>query len=298
MSVYDSGSEEELIVYAEMDDNIDIEKYRSVHVLGVDTRNPMMQMDDTFFMAVFGHFTQPHHPAIALLRPPNAAHAAALYRSKFFCKGKYEPSLGTYMFFEEDPDAQSSDPLFDKLPEKCLKYLCKSRKVIKFEQTYVVPKEGMDQELQNCLQEKEENIEIANFPSMQVAIEKFKTEWDPDNVQNSYFDCEQSAESSDTLEDTKQTVQECLANSVRAMLCENGLARTVKYGRKVITSVVGFSFSQLELLSEIEMSKGEQERWGDSELRYGSADITLSVVSGGADERLQTMERQRKPLFL
>lgn len=46
------------------------------------------------------------------------------------------------MFFEEDPSPKSSDPLFDKLPEKSLKFLCKSRKLIKIEHAYITPKEG------------------------------------------------------------------------------------------------------------------------------------------------------------
>lgn len=46
------------------------------------------------------------------------------------------------MFFEEDRSAQSTDPLFDKLPEQNLKYLVKSRKSIKAEHVYVKLNEG------------------------------------------------------------------------------------------------------------------------------------------------------------
>lgn len=56
--------------------------------------------------------------------------------------GKYENALGTYMFFEEDPEPKSEDPLFDKLPEKNLKYLCKTKKILNMEHAYVTPKEG------------------------------------------------------------------------------------------------------------------------------------------------------------
>lgn len=46
------------------------------------------------------------------------------------------------MFFEEDPSPKCSDPLFDKLPEKNLRFLCKTRKVINVEHAYITPKEG------------------------------------------------------------------------------------------------------------------------------------------------------------
>lgn len=42
-------SEEEYLVYAEFEDSINIEKYRAIHVLGVDGQNPIIQMDETFF---------------------------------------------------------------------------------------------------------------------------------------------------------------------------------------------------------------------------------------------------------
>ena len=46
------------------------------------------------------------------------------------------------MFFEEDPEPTTEDPLFDKLPEKNLKYLCKTKKILNMEHAYVTPKEG------------------------------------------------------------------------------------------------------------------------------------------------------------
>lgn len=46
------------------------------------------------------------------------------------------------MFFEEDPSPECRDILFDKLPDKNLKYVCKTRKLLKMERTYVKPKEG------------------------------------------------------------------------------------------------------------------------------------------------------------
>nr|XP_021199183.2 general transcription factor 3C polypeptide 6 isoform X2 [Helicoverpa armigera] len=139
-----TDSEEEFSVYAELEDAVNIEKYRSVHVLGVNGKNPIIQMDDTFFT------------------------------------GKYENALGTYMFFEEDLDAKSEDPLFDKLPEKNLKYVCKTRKLLSMEHAYVTPKEGHD--LQNPKQEVDESIEPVNFETLQEAIDNFKTRFESESV--------------------------------------------------------------------------------------------------------------------
>lgn len=137
-------SEEELLVYAEFEDTVNIEKYRAVHVLGVNGKNPVIQMDDTFFT------------------------------------GKFENALGTYMFFEEDPEPKSEDPLFDKLPEKNLKYLCKTKKLLNMEHAYVTPKEGHD--LQHTKLEVDDNIEPVNFKSLQEAIEKFKNHFETESV--------------------------------------------------------------------------------------------------------------------
>lgn len=46
------------------------------------------------------------------------------------------------MFFEHDPAPKSLHPLFDKLPEKNLKYLVKTRKCMTMQHAYVTPKEG------------------------------------------------------------------------------------------------------------------------------------------------------------
>ncbi|XP_026725831.1 general transcription factor 3C polypeptide 6-like isoform X3 [Trichoplusia ni] len=139
-----SESEEEYLVYAEFEDSINIEKYRAIHVLGVDGHNPIIQMDETFFT------------------------------------GKYDHALGTYMFFEEDPNPKSEDPLFDKLPEKNLKYLCKTRKYLNMEHAYVTPKEGHDP--QNTKQELEDNIAPVNFKTLQEGIETFKNHFESESV--------------------------------------------------------------------------------------------------------------------
>lgn len=66
---------------------------------------------------------------------------------KIIISGKHESSLGTYMFFEEDPSPQCADPIFDKLPEKSLKFVCKTRKHLNMEHAYVTPKEGKGKKL-------------------------------------------------------------------------------------------------------------------------------------------------------
>ncbi|CAB3236967.1 unnamed protein product [Arctia plantaginis] len=146
MSVEVSDAEEEILVYAEFEDSVNIEKYRAVHVLGVDEQNPIIQMDDTFFT------------------------------------GKYENALGTYMFFEEDPEPKTDDPLFDKLPEKNLKYVCKTRKYLNMEHAYITPKEGHS--LQNQKQEPQDDIEAVNFKSLQEAIDNFKNLFESDEAKD------------------------------------------------------------------------------------------------------------------
>lgn len=55
MSKEESDSEEEILVYAEFEDNVNINKYRSVHILGVNDKSPIIQMDDTFFIGRYGY---------------------------------------------------------------------------------------------------------------------------------------------------------------------------------------------------------------------------------------------------
>lgn len=45
------------------------------------------------------------------------------------------------MFFEE-ATVQGKDVLFDKYPDKCVKYVCQTRKLLSMEHAYVIPKEG------------------------------------------------------------------------------------------------------------------------------------------------------------
>ncbi|CAK1548370.1 unnamed protein product [Leptosia nina] len=88
----------------------------------------------------------------------------------------YESPLGTHMFFEDDPFAQTNDPLFDKLPEKNLKYINKSRKTIKAEHVYVKAKEENEQEQQQPV-DKQNDIKPVTFSSIAEAVEKFKKDW-------------------------------------------------------------------------------------------------------------------------
>lgn len=44
-----TSEEEEILVFAEFDEPINFDKYNNIHVLGIDTKNPIFQLDDTFF---------------------------------------------------------------------------------------------------------------------------------------------------------------------------------------------------------------------------------------------------------
>ncbi|KAJ0181044.1 hypothetical protein K1T71_003129 [Dendrolimus kikuchii] len=138
-----SESEEEMLVYAEFENCVDIEKYRNIHVLGINEKSPIIQMDNTIFT------------------------------------GKYENALGTYMFFEDDPMPVTKDPLFDKLAEKNLKYKCKTKKVLYMQHAHITPKEGkVVQDQQDKVHEIEDEMELVNFKTMQDALDKFKNNWD------------------------------------------------------------------------------------------------------------------------
>ncbi|XP_046976627.1 general transcription factor 3C polypeptide 6 [Vanessa cardui] len=145
-----SDDVEEILVYAEFEDSVNLEKYNNIHVLGIDTKNPIFQLDDTFFT------------------------------------GTIENPLGTYMFFEDDPSPHCADPLFDKLPEKNLKYLCKTRKLISVEHAYVTHKEGKpetDHPVEAADSSLNDEIKPADFKTIQEAIEKFKKEWSSNTSQ-------------------------------------------------------------------------------------------------------------------
>ncbi|CAH2100159.1 unnamed protein product [Euphydryas editha] len=138
-----SDGVEEVLVFAEFEDTVNLDKYNSIHVLGIETKNPIFQLDDTFFT------------------------------------GTIENPLGTFMFFEDDPSPHSTDAVFDKVPDKNLKYLCKTRKLISVEHAYVTHKEGKS-ETDHPVEAPEsvgDEIKRADFKSIQEAIEKFKKEW-------------------------------------------------------------------------------------------------------------------------
>ncbi|XP_068628791.1 general transcription factor 3C polypeptide 6 [Battus philenor] len=135
-----TDSEEEILVFVEFKDSVDIDKYKNIHVLGIDRKNPIIQLDDTFFT------------------------------------GTFKNPLGTYLFFEEDSSPHCDDPLFDKLPEKNLKYLYKTSKLLSMEHAYVTPKEGTDSNIQNQMQKSQsvDPIEPVTFNTLQEALEIFK----------------------------------------------------------------------------------------------------------------------------
>lgn len=53
MSNDGEDSEEEILVYVEFQDNVNIDQYKNIHVLGIDGKQPVVvQMDDSFFIGV------------------------------------------------------------------------------------------------------------------------------------------------------------------------------------------------------------------------------------------------------
>ncbi|RVE43273.1 hypothetical protein evm_012103 [Chilo suppressalis] len=135
-----SDSEEELLLYFELGDDVDIEQFKNINVLGVNSKNQIVQMDDTVFI------------------------------------GKYENPLGTYMFFKDVPPPISEDPVFDQVPAKNLEYLSKTRKLIKMEHTYITPNNMEGNSGNETLSLN--TIEPVTFESYEKAIENFKTYWE------------------------------------------------------------------------------------------------------------------------
>ncbi|XP_061715008.1 uncharacterized protein LOC133523441 [Cydia pomonella] len=136
-----ADSEEEILVFAEFEDSINMENYRSLHVLGISGKTPIIQLDDTIFT------------------------------------GQLESPLGTYMFFARDLSSSSLDPLFDKVPKENMKYLCKTDKYLKMKHTYVTLREGAETGVQSEPPEDEANLVPLNFKTVQDAIDTFKIEW-------------------------------------------------------------------------------------------------------------------------
>ncbi|XP_048005310.1 uncharacterized protein LOC125241061 [Leguminivora glycinivorella] len=136
-----SDSEEEILVFAEFEDSVNMENYRSIHVLGISEKNPIIQLDDTIFT------------------------------------GQLESALGTYMFFARDEAPPCEDPLFDKVPKESMKYICKGDKYLRMKHTYITPKEGAETDIPSEPVEDEDNLAPISFKTVQDAIDTFKIEW-------------------------------------------------------------------------------------------------------------------------
>lgn len=50
-----SDDVEEILVFAEFEDSVNLDKYNSIHVLGIETKHPVFQLDDTFFTGTSIH---------------------------------------------------------------------------------------------------------------------------------------------------------------------------------------------------------------------------------------------------
>ncbi|XP_028169197.1 uncharacterized protein LOC114359132 isoform X2 [Ostrinia furnacalis] len=94
-----------------------------------------------------------------------------MQKKRFWCE--YEVPLGTYMFFEDDQAPESKDPLFDKVPEKNLKYVCKTRKYVKMEHAYVTEKGGPS--AKNEFEQSAIPVPKVEFKNLHEAIDSFKT---------------------------------------------------------------------------------------------------------------------------
>lgn len=46
----ESDGEEEILVYAEFEDSVRLDLHNNIHILGIDTKNPIFQLDDNFFI--------------------------------------------------------------------------------------------------------------------------------------------------------------------------------------------------------------------------------------------------------
>lgn len=55
-----------------------------------------------------------------------------------FFEGVYEDAVGTYMFFEKDNTISVDDPVFEVAPT--LRYLTKSRKLLKMQRVFIAPR--------------------------------------------------------------------------------------------------------------------------------------------------------------
>ncbi|XP_017492782.1 PREDICTED: uncharacterized protein LOC108380892 [Rhagoletis zephyria] len=56
-------------------------------------------------------------------------------------KGSFDNPMGTCVFFEKDPDATPSDPLFETTCRQKYKYFAKTSKIIYFERVFAESKE-------------------------------------------------------------------------------------------------------------------------------------------------------------
>ncbi|XP_043274826.1 uncharacterized protein [Venturia canescens] len=98
--------EEEILVYVEFDGSVasntlSNEKLQ-FDMIGLDKEHPIMQVNGKFY------------------------------------EGTYRNAVGTYMFFESDKHPHVDDPVFDVTPS--LKYLAKTRKVLRMNRIFVEPK--------------------------------------------------------------------------------------------------------------------------------------------------------------
>ncbi|XP_034233631.1 uncharacterized protein LOC117640821 [Thrips palmi] len=105
--------EEEILVYMQFDSKLDsdlLQPHTPFKIIGVDSEKPVLQLGNQVF------------------------------------EGNWSDTVGTAVFFEENPSASPGDPVFMKNPPVTLNYHSKTQKALVMSRIFVKPKEDNDEE--------------------------------------------------------------------------------------------------------------------------------------------------------
>lgn len=100
--------EEEILVYMQFDTKLDsdlLQSHTPFKIIGIDSDKPVLQLGNQVF------------------------------------QGNWSDTIGTAVFFEENPSASSGDPVFTKNPPSTLNYHSKTQKSLVMSRIFVKPKE-------------------------------------------------------------------------------------------------------------------------------------------------------------
>lgn len=104
---------EEILVYMQFDSKLDsdlLQPHTPFKIIGVDSEKPVLQLGNQVF------------------------------------EGNWNDTVGTAVFFEENPSASPGDPVFMKSPPITLNYHSKTQKALIMSRIFVKPKENNDEE--------------------------------------------------------------------------------------------------------------------------------------------------------